>query len=123
MAFLLKALAVLLALRGTANLFKPFGAGSALVILGRTLPVTSPLGPIIGLWMIAFAVGILLRKRWAVPLGMAYAAFATLNIILFPIVSGLGDLPVWFYVLFTIGGIAAPWAAVILLQRELARGA
>lgn len=119
MASLLRALAVLLALRGVANLFKPFGAGSGMVFFGQLLPVTSPVGPIVGLVMLAFAAGIFMRKRWGVTIGALYAAFATLNVILFPIVTGLGDLPVWFYVLFAAGAIVAPWTAVVLLRREL----
>jgi hypothetical protein len=55
------------------------------------------------------------------PLAVGYAVFASLNIILFPIVSGL-HAPVTGgrYVVFAVGGLAITWGAVALLRRELA---
>ena len=119
--FILRLCAVLIGMRGVVNLFKSLGAGNAMVAFGYMLPPDSLLAPIIGVAMVALAFGLWTRRRWALPLAVAYAIFASLNIILFPIVSGL-HAPVTGgrYVLFAIGGLAITWGAVALLRRELA---
>jgi hypothetical protein len=117
----LRLCAVLIGLRGIVNLFKSLGAGNAMVAFGYMLSPDSLLAPIIGVGMIALAFGLWTRRRWALPLAVGYAVFASLNILLFPIVSGTHP-PVTgaWYGLFAIGGLAITWGAVALLRRELA---
>jgi hypothetical protein len=118
---ILRLCAVLIGLRGVVNLFKSLGAGNAMVAFGYTLPPDSLLAPLIGVAMIALAIGLWTRRRWALPLAVGYAVFASLNIILFPLVSGLHP-PVTGgrYVAFAFGGLIIVWGAVALLRRELA---
>ncbi len=118
---ILRLCAVLIGLRGVVNLFKSLGAGNAMIAFGYTLSPDSLLAPLIGIVMIALAFGLWTGRRWALPLAVGYAVFASLNILLFPIVSGLQP-PVTGgrYVLFAIGGLAIVWGAVALLRRQLA---
>ena len=121
MKILLRVLAVLIGLRGLVNVVKPLGAGSGMVFFGALLPIQSLWGPVIGVLMLAFAAGAFLRRPWGVIVGVIYSIFATLNLILFPIVTGLeNNLSPIQYAIFAVGGIAIPWGAVILLRRELA---
>ena len=117
---ILRVCAALIGLRGVVNLFKAAGAGNAMVAFGYMLPPDSLLAPLIGAVMIVLAFGLWTRRRWALPLAIGYAAFASLNIVLFPLVSGLHP-PVTGgrYVLFAAGGLAITWGAVGLLRREL----
>jgi len=117
----LRVCAVLIGLRGIVNLFKSLGAGDAMVAFGYTLSPDSLLAPLIGVAMIALAVGLWMRRRWALPLAVGYAVFASLNFILFPIVSGTHP-PVTggWYLLFAAAGLAIVWSAVGFLRRELA---
>jgi len=121
---ILRLCAVLIGLRGVVNLFKSLGAGNAMIAFGYTLPPDSLLAPIIGVAMIVLAFGLWTRRRWALPLAIGYAVFASLNIILFPIVSGTHP-PVTGarYLLFAIAGLAIVWGAVAFLRRELAPAA
>jgi hypothetical protein len=121
---ILRVCAALIGLRGVVNLFKAAGAGTAMVAFGYTLPPDSLLAPLIGAVMIALAVGLWTRRPWALPLAVGYAVFASLNIVLFPLVSGLQP-PVTGvrYLLFAVGGLAITWGAVGLLRRELAPAA
>lgn len=118
---ILRVCAVLIGVRGVVNLFKAAGAGDAMVAFGYMLPPDSLLAPLIGAVMIALAVGLWTRRRWALPLAVGYAAFASLNIVLFPLVSGLHP-PVTGvrYLVFAVAGLAITWGAVGLLRRELA---
>jgi hypothetical protein len=118
MTLALRIIAVLIALRGSTNVFKPFGSGSAFVFFGQMLPHTSVLGPLVGIFMLIYAYGLWTLRGFALPMGVAYAVFATLNIVLFYFYN---ELPAGWgpgaYLLFALVGIAVPWAAVVLLQR------
>src|SRR6476661_2687798 len=103
----LQAFAVYFAGRGMMNMLKRFGTGSGFVFLGRLLPPDTPLAPLFGLAMIAYAWGLWTRAAWAIPIGVGYSAFATANLVLFP---GHGTLPGWvapwmYWVFYAVVGI------------------
>ena len=82
----LRVFAVLIALRALTNVFKPLGAGSGLVFFGTLLggPANLILAPLVGFYMLAYAYGIWTQQRFALPMGIAYAVFVTINLIMFP---------------------------------------
>src|SRR5262245_8879555 len=85
-----KVLAVLIALRGFTNFAKPFGGG--FVILGRLMRggvATTVVAPLVGIVIVVYAFGLWHARAWARPLGVAYAVWATLNVVLFRIVTGV----------------------------------
>lgn len=113
-----KTLAVLIALRGLTNFGKPFGGG--FVILGRLMHgfASTVVAPVIGLVMLVYAWGLWQARPWARPLAIAYAIWATLNVVLFPLVEGVpARFEPWMYALFAVPGIVGPWLAVWLLGR------
>jgi hypothetical protein len=115
----LRVLAVLIAGRGIGNVLKRFGTGSGLVVFGRLLPVDTPLAPALGVLMLVYAWGLWTARAWAVALGVAYAVFATANLVLFPVVTGLPPkLPMALYLVYVAGGIALAWSAVWLVVAE-----
>jgi hypothetical protein len=69
--------------------------------------------------IVVYAVGLWQARRWALPLGIAYAIWSTINVIAFPIVEGVpARFAPWMYGVFAVLGIAGPWVAVWLLARE-----
>ncbi len=115
-ATVLKVLGVLIAFRSLGNLFKRFGTGSGLVVLGALWPPETLLAPIVGALMMLYGYGLWTQAAWAVPLGAAYALFATANLVLFPFVTGLppGIAP-WMYAVYGIVGLGFTWGSVWLL--------
>jgi hypothetical protein len=119
---LLNVLAVLFAGRGIMNLLKRFGTGSGFVFFGRLLPPDTLLAPSFGVAMIAYGWGLWRRAGWAIPLGVAYAMFATANLLLFPVYSTLPPaIAWWMYAVYVVGGIAMSWGSVWLLWSARAR--
>src|SRR5262249_59129613 len=62
------------------------GADAGLVVLGRRLSrdASAVVGPVVAVVLVVYAVGIWRLQPWAVPLGWAYAAYVTANVMLFP---------------------------------------
>jgi len=112
-------LAALIALRAVPNLGKPFVPGSGFVVLGalRRGVAATVVAPLFGVAMLVYAVGLWQGRPWARPVAIAYALWATCNVVLFPFVEGV---PAKFapatYLLFAIPGIVGPWLAVWLLR-------
>jgi hypothetical protein len=122
MVILLRIFAVLIALRALTNFVKPIRGEGHLVFFGQLLDSTNPLGPLLGVFMLVYAWGLFTTKRFAVPMGYAYAVFATLNIILFYVFQEVpGGWGVAGYSVFALIGIGVSWAAVVLLQRVVGR--
>src|SRR5262245_13887780 len=113
-----KALAVLIGLRGLTNFGKPFSRGAGFVAFGK---LTHGIGatvvaPLVGLVIVAYAWGLWKGRTWALPLGVAFALWSTVNVLLFPLVEGVpSNIAPSLYELFATGGIAGPWLAVWLL--------
>jgi hypothetical protein len=121
---LLNILAVLFAGRGVMNLLKRFGTGSGFVFFGRLLPPDTPLALLVGVAMIAYGWGLWRRAGWAIPLGVAYAIFATANLLLFPVYEALRPpITLWMYGIYAVAGIAMSWGSVWLLWRSRGRRA
>ena len=113
-------LAVLIALRAATNFQKPFSDSSAFVILGRLMHgvATTVVAPLFGIAMLVYAWGLWLGRAWARPLAVAYALWATANVVLFPIIEGVpAKWAPWMYSIFAIPGILIPWLAAWLLRR------
>lgn len=113
-----KTLAVLIALRGATNFGKPFGG--AFVVLGhlRHGLASTVLAPLVGVLLLVYAYGLWHARSYALPLGVVYAVWATLNVVLFPLVEGVpAQFAPWMYAVFAVPGIVAPWLAVWLLRR------
>jgi hypothetical protein len=81
--------AVLFAVLAVSNLAKPLqlgGGQTGFVFLGERLSGTANAvaGSLFGLYLLAYAAGIWGMRRWALPLGVVYAAYVIVNLVLFP---------------------------------------
>jgi len=81
---------ILFSLLAVSNLLKPFRLGSdetGFVLLGERLSgmANTIVGPLFGLFLALYAFAIWKRKRFAIPLGHAYATYVILNLILFQV--------------------------------------
>jgi hypothetical protein len=115
-----KLVALLVALRAFTNFGKPFSAGSAFVVFGRMMRglASTVVAPLFGVAMLVYAYGLWHARPWALPLGIAYAIWATLNVVLFPLIEGVpAQFAPWMYALFAVPGVVGPWLAVWLLVR------
>lgn len=121
---LLRVLAVLIGLRGCMNLGKPFGTGTGLVFLGTLLTGTPMLilAPLLGLYMIVWAWTLWREHPAATWLGLPYLAFIAVNVVRFPIATGLpayATMPM--YVVYALVALGVPGLALRLvtaLRRE-----
>jgi len=120
MDVLRKILAVLIAVRALTNFAKPFRG--AFVIFGRLMQgglATTVVAPLVGVAMLVYAYGLWLGRSWALPLGVAYAVWATLNVVLFWLIEGVPtQFTPWMYLFFAVPGIVGPWLAVWLLAQR-----
>jgi hypothetical protein len=121
-------LAVLFGILALSNFLKPFqfgGEQTGFVFLGRRLsgPANTIVGPLFGMYLLAYAAGIWRMRRSALVMGYGYAAYVVLNLVLFnvrnPAPPGMG------YVLFGIvySAVAigvSSGAAYLLTQRKTA---
>lgn len=121
---LLRVIAVLIALRACMNLGKPFGTGTGLVFLGSLLTGTPMviLAPLLGLYMIVWAWTLWHVRPAAMWLGLPYLAFIAVNIVRFPIATGLpqyATMPMYaVYGLVALGVPALALWLVASLRRE-----
>jgi len=114
----LRILALAIAFRGVGNLLKRFGTGSGLVVFGHLWPADTALALVLGALMLVYAYGLWTEARWAVPLGLAYAVFATANLFLFPRYTGVPpQFRPWMYGLYGAAGLMVCWGAVWCLIR------
>ena len=88
---MLTVVAVLFALLAVSDFLKPLTENdrTGVVIFGFRQHglADAILGPLLGLILLAYATGILLMRRFAVPLGWAYAAFVIVNLVMFRILN------------------------------------
>lgn len=118
-----RTVAVLIALRAATNLGKAVRPGSAFVILGRLRygAASTVVAPLFGVAMLVFAWGLFRGRPWARPAAVAYAIWATVNVVLFPVFEGVpAAFAPWTYVLFAVPGIVVPWLAVWLAGQSSA---
>ena len=80
--------AVLFGLLAVSNFLKPLqlgGSQTGFVFLGRRLSGTpnAIIGPLFGLYLLLYAVGIWRMRRYALPMAWAYATYVVVNLLLF----------------------------------------
>ena len=82
----LKVCAVLFGLLAISNLSKPLEMGGdvGFVLFGQRLGGTANMvaGPLFGLYLAAYALGIWNLKTYALPMGVVYAAYVLVNLVL-----------------------------------------
>jgi len=83
-----KVFAVLFTLLAVSNLLKPFqfgGEQTGFVFFGQKLTGTANMiaGPLFGLYLLVYAFGLWRARRFALPMGHAYATYVVFNLILF----------------------------------------
>ena len=116
-----KIVAVLIALRAVTNFGKPFQPGSGFVVLGHLLHgvATTFVAPAVGGLMLVYAWTLWRGAASALPLGVVYAVWATLNVMLFPLIEGVPErFAPWMYWVFAVPGVVVPWLAVWLARRS-----
>src|SRR5262245_60946236 len=123
-AFLTTA-AVLFALLGISNLLKPLQMGgehTGFVFFGQRLSGTANviLGPLFSIALLAYAVGIWRMRRWALPLGWAYAGYVIVNLFLFTVRNPEASEPEnrVFGLVYTAVALGVAWGAALILQRR-----
>ena len=119
----MRVLALLIGLRALTDVFKPFITGQRLVFLGVFLDGwrQAVVAPLLGIFMLIYAYGLWSTRPFALPMGIAYALFATLNLIAFGVINGPPAGFGWGgYALFAAIGLAVSWGAVLLLLRQKA---
>jgi len=118
---------VLFGLLAVSNLLKPFQLGSdetGFVFLGDRLSgmANTIVGPLFGLFLALYAFGIWQRKRFALPMGHAYATYVVLNLLLFnvknPRPPGAGH--VIFGIVYSLIAVGVSLGAAIFLTRNKA---
>jgi hypothetical protein len=111
--------AVLIALRAVTNLGKPFRPGAAFVMLGRLRRgiAATVVAPLFGIAMLVYAALLFRGHPAARPLAVAYALWATVNVVLFPLLEGVPpQFGPWMYAFFAVPGVVVPWLAVLLAK-------
>ena len=116
---------VLFSLLAVSNLLKPFRLGSdetGFVLLGERLSgmANTIVGPLFGLFLALYAFAIWKRKRFAIPLGHAYATYVILNLILFQVknVTPPGMGYVIFGLIYSLIAVGVSLGAAIFLTRN-----
>ncbi len=118
---------ILFGLLAVSNLLKPFRFGgdqTGFVFLGERLSgmANSIAGPLFGLFLALYAFAIWKRKRFAIPLGHAYASYVILNLILFQVKNvippGVGY--VIFGIVYAVIAIGVSLGAAIFLTKNKA---
>ncbi len=85
---LLTTAAVLFGVLAGSNLLKPFqilGPQTGFVLFGERLEGTANAvaGPLFGLYLLVYAIGIWGMRRWALPMAWLYALYVVVNLVLF----------------------------------------
>ena len=116
--------AVLFSLLAVWNLLKPFRLSdeTGFVLLGERLSgmANTIVGPLFGLFLALYAFAIWKRKRFAIPLGHAYATYVILNLILFQVknVTPPGTRYVIFGIIYSLIAVGVSLGAAIFLTRN-----
>lgn len=120
-------LAILFAILAVSDILKPLhleGPTTGLVFFGKRLSgaPNAILGPILGIFLLAYAAGIWRMRRYAMSFGYAYAIYVTINLVLFavrnPPPSSQGERI--FGLVYIVLALAISWGTAILLSRRKA---
>ena len=122
---LLKVAAVAFAALAVQNFTKAFGMGGAeagFVLFGRRLAGTPNLvaGCAFGAYQLVYAAAIFRQRRFALPMGIVYATYVTLNLVLFTLRNEMpsGSGYVVFAVVYSTLALLVSWGTVHLLIRR-----
>jgi hypothetical protein len=122
----LKIFAVLFALLAISNLLKPLQLDeqTGFVFFGQKLTGTANAmaGPLFGIYLLVYAFGIWRMKRFALPMGHAYATYVVLNLIMFtaknPRPPGVGAIILG--IVYAVVAIGVSVGAAYLLTKHKA---
>jgi hypothetical protein len=123
--------AILFALLAVSNLLKPFqlwGEHTGFVFLGTRLSGTANaiVGPLFGLYLLVYALGIWYQKRFALPMAYAYAVYVIVNLTLFitshPVTSGQGNLLMGLVYTAVAIGVSSGTALMLTKRRATLSG-
>lgn len=122
----LKVFAVLFALLAVSNLLKPLQLDeqTGFVFFGQKLTGTANAiaGPLFGIYLLVYALGIWRMKRFALPMGHAYATYVVLNLLMFTAKNPRppGVRPMIFGIMYAVGAIGVSGGAAYLLTKHKA---
>src|SRR5260370_36779171 len=120
----LTTLAILFAILAVSDILKPLhleGPTTGLVFFGKRLSGTpnAILGPILGIFLLTYAAGIWLMRRYAMSLAYAYAIYVTINLVVFtatnPPPASRGEII--FGIVYSALPLALSWGTAVLLTR------
>jgi hypothetical protein len=118
--------AILFAILAVSNLAKPFqieGPQTGFVFFGTRLAGTwnDVVGPLFGIFLLVYAAGIWRMKRYALPMGCAYAVYVILNLTLYSVKHrGADNRPGFGFMLVYIAvaiGVSTGTALILFRRR------
>jgi hypothetical protein len=120
--------AILFGVLAVSNLLKPLQLGGAehtgFVFFGQrtTGTANAVLGPLFGIYLLVYAVGVWRLRRFALPMSWAYAAYVIVNLIAFSVrgESQPGVGPVIFAIVYALVAIGVSSGAALVLTRRKA---
>jgi len=118
--------AVLFALLALSNFSKPLLADNQVgfVFFGQRLTGTANViaGPLFGIYLLVYAWGIWRMKRFAIPMGHAYALYVVLNLLLYMSKNPRppGASYIIFMTVYTLVAIGVSVGSAILLTKRKA---
>lgn len=126
----LTTLAILMGVLALSNFSKPLGqvmqpeGDAGFVFLGQRLHgvANAIAGPLFGLVLAAYAYGVWTRRRWVVPLAVAYAAYVVVNLVLFATTAPPAQIPsLAFMAAYTTVAIGVSAGGALYLYRNRQR--
>lgn len=118
--------AILFGILAISNLLKPLQIGdqTGFVFFGSRLSglANTIMGPLFGIFLAVYAYGIWNMKRWALPMGHAYATYVILNLILFTFRTPTPDTIGYqiFGIVYSVIAIGVSVGAAVLLTKRKA---
>jgi hypothetical protein len=117
--------AVLFGVLAISNLLKPLQLGgeqTGFVLFGIRLSglANAVFGPLFGLFLAVYAYGIWNMRRFALPMGHAYATYVVLNLIFFSFNPNAATLSVAFMAAYAAVAIGVSLGAAVLLTKRKA---
>jgi len=121
-------LAAVMAVLAASNFWKPIAqrmapeSNTGFVFFGTRLhgAANAVMGPLFGVILAAYAYGAWTRRRWVVPIAVAYALYVIANLILFTLMTPADQMPprlgMLAYAAVAIG--VSSWGALHLWSRR-----
>ena len=108
-------------LMAISNFLKPlqYGPTIGFVFFGTRLSgiANDIVGPLFGLFLAVYAIGIWRMKRYALPMGYAYAGYVILNLVLYNAKhGGMPELPLTFRIGYILVAVGVSSGSAILLS-------